>query len=226
VIGALLHGLTGPVEGRKYAEVMPPMGASTDAWLADIASFIRTSFGNSASIVTPADVARVRKATAGRTAPWTVAELTAALPRTLIPDAAWRATASHNSDGAAGAFDFTRWTSGAPQQQGMWFQVELPQVVTLTEIQFESQMTGGGRSGAPVVATSPRGYRVEVSLDGTAWTGPVAEGPGGGRTTTITFEPVKAKFVRITQTASAPDAPAWTIERLRLSEQPGAQAQR
>jgi hypothetical protein len=105
----------------------------------------------------------------------------------------------------------------------MWFQIELPQPVTLTEIQFDSQVTGGGRSGAPATATSPRGFRVEVSLDGRSWGEPVAEGRGGGRTTSIPFPPVRAKFVRITQTAdiaAIEAAPAWSMERLRLYETP------
>jgi mono/diheme cytochrome c family protein len=219
VIRTLLHGLTGPVDGRKYAEAMAPMGASTDRWIADVASFIRNSFGNSASAVTEADVAAARQTTAGRTAPWTVAELTRALPRPLIPDGSWRATASHNSAAAAGAFDFTRWSSEVPQQAGMWFQIELPRLVTLTEIQFESEVIPNRQGGAPTF-TAPRGYRVEVSKDGHTWSQPVAEGRGTGRTTTISFPPASARFVRLTQTSDGEGAPRWTIERLRAYEPP------
>jgi mono/diheme cytochrome c family protein/glucose/arabinose dehydrogenase len=220
VIGALLHGLTGPIEGRTYGEVMAPLGANTDAWIADVASFIRQSFGNSASIVAPADVARARKKMAGRRTPWTVPELISATPRRLIPDANWRATASHNSPAAAGAFDFARWSTGAPQQPGMWFQIELPQPVRLAEVQFESEVIGG-RGGAPPTITAPRAYRIEVSTDGKAWTGPVAEGRGTGRTTTIPFAPVRARLIRIVLTAGEENAPHWSMERLRVYEAPG-----
>jgi mono/diheme cytochrome c family protein/glucose/arabinose dehydrogenase len=219
VIGALLHGLTGPIEGRTYAEVMAPMGGNSDAWIADVASFIRQSFGNSASIVAPADVARVRKKMAGRRTPWTVGELAAATPRRLIPEGKWRATASHNSPAAAGAFDFARWSTGAPQQPEMWFQIELPQPVRLTEVQFESEVIAG-RGGAAPTITAPRAYRVDVSVDGKSWTGPVAAGRGTGRTTTIPFTPVRARFVRIVQTANEENAPHWSMERLRLYEAP------
>ena len=220
VIGSLLHGLTGPIEGRTYAEVMPPMGTNSDAWIADLASFVRQSFGNSASVVTPADVARMRKRTAARRTAWTVAELTGLVPRRRIPDGTWRATASHNSSTAAGAFDFARWSTGTPQQRDMWFQIELSQPVRLTEIQFESELIGG-RGGAPPAVTAPRAYRVEVSMDGKKWTGPVAEGQGTGRTTTIPFAPVRARFIRIVQTAQEENAPNWSMERLRLYEAPG-----
>jgi hypothetical protein len=97
----------------------------------------------------------------------------------------------------------------------MWFSVELPEAVIVTELQFESPMTGGGRSGTPAVATSPRAFRVDVSSDGKSWA-PVAEGQGGGRTTAISFAPVRAKFVRITQTAEAKDGAVWSMQRLRL----------
>ena len=59
---------------------------------------------------------------------------------------------------------------------------------------------------------------MQVSTDGTTWSKPVAEGKGEGARTTITFAPARAKFVRITQTESAADAPAWSIRNLRIYE--------
>ena len=222
-IRTLLHGLTGPLDGRTYSEVMPPFGASSDAWIADVASYIRNSFGNSASVVTEADVARVRGAAAGRTTPWTAEELARTLPQPLIPDATWRARASHNSGEAAGAFDFTRWSTGTPQEPGMWFEIEAPHPAVLTEVQFESQVIPGGEGRVPT-STAPRVYSVEVSSDGKTWSEPVAQGRGGGRTTTIAFAPVRAKLVRLTQTAAGEGPHPWTMERLRLYEAPGATA--
>ena len=214
VIKALLHGVTGPVDGRTYAEVMAPMGASSDRWLADISSFIRNAFGNSSSVVLESDVLRVRKDTSGRSSTWTVEELERSLPRVLLPDAGWRATASHNPGSAGSAFDYTRWSSGAPQQPGMWFQVELPQELVLTELQFESPLVGK-EAASGLAAASPRSYRLEISRDGQVWN-QVAEGRGGSRTTAITFAPARAKFVRITQTGDATDTVGWSMERLRL----------
>jgi hypothetical protein len=65
----------------------------------------------------------------------------------------------------------------------------------------------------------PREYKVEVSTNGSTWTA-VAEGQGTPGSTTITFTPVQAKFVRITQTATAENASPWSMQRLRLY-QPG-----
>lgn len=231
-IKAVMHGLTGPIESRTYPQVMVAMGTNKDQWIADVVSYVRNSFGNSATFATSADVARVRAATADRKTPWTVAELEASLPRLLIPAATWKVTASHeghptpqpNAEGgynyqgnAAGVLTFLGWTTGEPQQPGMWLQIELPSAVTLTEIQFTSSTLGGGR-GAPPVSTFPRRFQVAVSSDGTTWGQPVAEGEGSPGTTTITFTPVNARFVRITQTATVTDAVPWTIRLLRLYE--------
>jgi hypothetical protein len=39
---------------------------------------------------------------------------------------------------------------------------------------------------------------------------------------TITFAPITARFVRITQTAAVTDAPPWSIRLLRLFQVPTA----
>src|SRR5690606_34104733 len=77
VIKVLLHGLTGPVDGQTYTEVMIPMGQNPDQWIADVASFVRNSWGNSADLITPEQVAAVRAATTDRMASWTFDELMA-----------------------------------------------------------------------------------------------------------------------------------------------------
>ena len=235
VIKTLLHGMDGPIEGRSYAAgVMAPMGTNRDEWVAAIASYTRNSFGNVGTFVSPADVARVRAATADRKSFWKVDELVASLPVPLEVLPTWKASASHNTATALGALNFASWTSGAPQQPGMWFQIELPEAVTVTELQFNSAgggFGGGGRGRgavpagagaagappAPVVPAGPypRKFKVEVSTNGTSWTG-VAEGDGTPGSTTITFAPTAAKYVRITQTGTVEDATVWSMQRLRL----------
>ena len=246
VIKAVLHGLTGAVDGRTYSDVMIPMASNPDEWIASVASYVRTSFGNAGGLVSASDVQRVRAATSSRKQPWTVPELAATLPKALLPDATWKVTASHNPDGAKGALSMTSWSSQAPQAPGMWFQIELPQPMTIVEIQFDSTSGGrggGGRNavaaappgGAPAAAAPggraggsgpagaapapgyPRGYKVETSMNGTAWT-PAAEGQGESATTLIAFKPVQARFVRLTQTAALDGAPPWSIQQLRLFE--------
>jgi hypothetical protein len=187
---------------------------------------VRNAFGNSATFVTPADVARVRAATASRKTPWTIAELDASVPVLLLAEPTWKATASHNGGKAPGGLNYEGWSTGVPQQPGMWYQIELPAPITLTEIEFTSPTQGGGRGGPPPVGTFPRAYQVQVSADGRQWSPPVAEGQGEGVTTVISFAPVRAKAVRITQTGGVEGAPAWDIQRLRLYRAPARPADR
>src|SRR5438132_475609 len=67
-------------------------------------------------------------------------------------------------------------------------------------------------------ALDRRGDSVQTSMDGSAWSKPVAEGKGEGGRTSIPFAPTRARFVRITQTDTAADAPNWSINNLRIYE--------
>jgi putative membrane-bound dehydrogenase-like protein len=258
IIKVLLKGLTGPIDGKTYRDVMVPM-PGTDEWIAGIASYVRSSFGNTGGMVTPADVARVRAATEARKTPWTVAELEASLPRPLDP-LQFKLSASHAAETASGAATLRGWNTGTPQAPGMWLSVELPRPALVTEIQFESSSVtqrgrrggAGGRRGAPGAAavagatgaataagapaaptapaadpppivTYPRGYSVQVSADGNTWGTPVAQGKGEGVRTTITFPPTRAKFIKITQTETVPNAPAWSVKGLKIYEAPAGE---
>jgi hypothetical protein len=237
VIKTLLHGLTGPIDGRSYAGgIMVPQGAQSDEWVAAIASYIRTNLTNNSFTVTPEMVAKVRAATAGRTAPWTPAELAASVPILLPQQPTWKATASHSAPSRIGmtgeplgAFDFEGWTTRDSQQPGMWWQLELPAARNLAEIHFYSPdgagAGGGGRGrgrGAdatpppPPQTTAPRGYRVQLSMDGVTWSAAVAEGTANGNMTAISWTPATARFLRITQTATTPGAPAWSMMETKL----------
>ena len=99
----LLHGLTGPVDGKTYSSVMPSMEANSDEWVASVLSYIRYEFGGRAPrlpgeipgmapvaadkatgftvrksaspVVTPEEVKKIREENAGRAKAWTLAEL-------------------------------------------------------------------------------------------------------------------------------------------------------
>ena len=226
VTKVLLHGLTGELDGKNYpGGVMVPMGTNTDEWIADVASYVRNSFGNTAPFVTAERVAAVRKANP-RTSMWSFAELVSSTPMPLVNQADWKVSASHNNETAANGINGqgpTRWESGAAQEPGMWFQVELPQPVNVAEVLIDV-LAGGrgnlgfgigrGRGGAPSGALSA--YKLQVSMDGSTWSEPVAEGQGQSPTTTIAVKPVQAKFVRVTLTAAPPTPLGWAIQRLRI----------
>jgi mono/diheme cytochrome c family protein/glucose/arabinose dehydrogenase len=247
IIKVLLNGLTGPIAGKTYPEVMVPMGASTDEWIAGVASYVRNSFGNTGDLVTPADVARVRAATASRKDLWTVPEIEASLPKP-VDSQQLTLTASDSPEEAPGALTLRGWSSEEPQSAGMWFQIELPQPMLVNEVQFDSATernpgaraargargaavpaaagrgpaargaAGRGGFGGPPVIGYPRGYSVQTSTDGKSWSKPVAQGKGDDAHTSIAFAPTRAKFIRITQTETLDDAPSWSINNLRVYE--------
>jgi glucose/arabinose dehydrogenase/mono/diheme cytochrome c family protein len=75
VIRILLHGLSGPVDGKVYPDVMPPMEANDDEWIASVLSYVRYSFGDDASTVRDDHVKDMRDETVGRKKYWTLSEL-------------------------------------------------------------------------------------------------------------------------------------------------------
>jgi mono/diheme cytochrome c family protein len=82
LIKLAMHGLAGPTKvlGKDYGLLpMPPMGLD-DQQLADVLTYVRSSFGNQAPAVKVDDVKAVREATKGRTSPWTAA-VTEIIPR-------------------------------------------------------------------------------------------------------------------------------------------------
>ncbi len=78
LIRIVLHGLNGPitVAGKEYNSAMAPLGGVLkDDQIANALTYVRSEWGNTAPAVTPEAVAKVRAELAGRTAPWTAAEL-------------------------------------------------------------------------------------------------------------------------------------------------------
>ena len=79
-IAIVLHGMQGEIvrEGVTYNGVMTAWSMLSDEQIAEVLTYARANFGNSASAVTTEQVAAVREATAGRAGAWTEAELMAA----------------------------------------------------------------------------------------------------------------------------------------------------
>lgn len=77
LIRIVLKGLSGPVtvHGGQFNGQMPPWQQLSDAELAAVVSYVRSSWGNSAAAVSAADVAKERAASAGHAGPWTAGEL-------------------------------------------------------------------------------------------------------------------------------------------------------
>jgi mono/diheme cytochrome c family protein len=209
IVAVLLHGMSGPVNGKTYDAQMVAMNTNPDGWIADISSYTRNSFGNRGSFVTNEDVKRLRAAFKDRKEPWTAETLAAHIPKPLTNTKDWKLSASHNPKSLQACIDEkadTRYDTAAQQAPGMWFQVELPETSRLRGIKLDA-----GNSPNDY----PRGYRVEVSMDGKQWNSPVAEGKGNGPLTEIDLPPTEAKFLRITQTGKAPGL-FWSIHEMQI----------
>ena len=205
----LLHGLSGPVNGKTYEAQMVSMATNADEWIAAVSSFVRNAFGNQGSLVSAADVARLRKAHGARTAPWTEVELASTLPRPLDNRKEWKLTSSHNPGGCSAAIDgnlATRWDTSSSQTPGQWFQIELPKPVRVGGLRLDA--AGSSRD-------YPRGYQVEVSSDGKTWAKTLEKGKGTGSLTDMYFEPTPARYVRVTQTGSV-NGLFWSIHELAV----------
>ena len=53
LIKIMLHGLSGPVDGKDYPSVMPSLGANSDEWVASVVNYIRYEFGNAGRLGIP-----------------------------------------------------------------------------------------------------------------------------------------------------------------------------
>jgi hypothetical protein len=113
------------------------------------------------------------------------------------------ASSSNAPDPPANAIDGninSRWSTGANQVAGQWFQVDIGSTSILSAIVLDCGASTGD---------FPRSYQVSLSKDGVNWGNPVATG-SGAIVTAVSFAARAARYIRITQTGSA-SANWWSI---------------
>lgn len=77
LIKIVLHGLMGQIEvkGIKYNNVMSPWGSALDdEEIANVLTYVRSSWGNTGGLVTAEEVKAIRTANKGHS-PWQLSEL-------------------------------------------------------------------------------------------------------------------------------------------------------
>jgi glucosylceramidase len=124
-----------------------------------------------------------------------------------VPLAGATATAVPAGEDPAAAVDedaSTRWSSGQPQQPGQYLQIDLGRPVTFRRVAIDS----GGNLG-----DYARGWQLSVSDDGADWR-QLAAGTGTGQLTVVDVPGTRARYLRVTSTASASNW--WSIADLRL----------
>jgi hypothetical protein len=209
MLRVLLHGLEGPIEGKTYESQMIPQGNNSDAWLADITSYVRNAFGNSGEFVTARQVAALRKKTGTRVKPWTIEELRALLPQPMADRAGWKLSASHNPGALGKCTDgdpVTRWDTAKEQGPGMWIQIELPSVGEVAGIELHCAASPND---------TPRDYEIEGSVDGKNWT-KLSKGEGKTSITAVMFStPANVRFLKVHQKGRKPGK-YWSIHELMV----------
>ncbi len=207
----LLSGLIGPLDKKTYAGgLMLPMGANSDQWIADVATYIRNSWGNQAPLIEAVNVSEVRSASQSRQGPWTLAELKQFDPPAFKDRASWKLSSSHGGDKLGNVIDGdrgSRWDTGTTQRPGMWFSIEMTEPVIVLALTLDTRGSNDDY---------PRGFVVHTSLDGESWSEPVTEGRGVHPITEIELSSsAPAKYIRITQTGTSPNK-YWSIHELAI----------
>jgi hypothetical protein len=143
---------------------------------------------------------------------WSIAEFTAYTSGSSsgtenpLPTTGWAASSNTSSaagDAPANAIDGnvnTRFSSGAAQAPGMWFQVNMGSTQSVNQIELNA-----GSSTTDYAA----GYNVEVSANGSTFTS-VATGTGTSSPQIITFAAQNTQYIRVLLTAST-QTPWWSI---------------
>lgn len=138
---------------------------------------------------------------------WSVAEV-AVFAGNDLDRAGWTVAASIGAapanmlDGDTG----TRWTSGTPQTPGQSLTVDMGALATFNNVATDTAKYNSE------TADWARGYKLELSRDGSVWS-TVATGAGTLKATTIGFPAQAARYFRLTQTGSSPDR-WWSIGEL------------
>lgn len=98
----------------------------------------------------------------------------------------------------------TRWDTGKHQTSGEYFQVDLGESHSIERIDLDYALSP---------YDYPRGYEVYVSGNGSDWSR-VDSGSGRLESTTMTFAPVQARYVKILQTGSGGNY--WSIHEMQI----------
>lgn len=232
-VRAILHGMEGAIDGKTYtAGIMASMKEQSDEWVADVVSYIRNGLSNDASLITPQQVAKIRAKTAEQKTVYQHDKLLKSVPKEIQIQDGLKVTASHTASTRIGgnvsplsAFTYEGWSTGINQEKGMWYQVELPTVMAVSEIHFNApQNIKKGwqfkpNTPIPFIQTYPREFILETSIDGNTWQENMQNIKGNEGENIISLNATKAKFVRIKLEASVQkdgDDIPWSMRQFKI----------
>lgn len=123
----------------------------------------------------------------------------------------WQVSASRSGGGDVpeNAIDGNRdkrWGTGGGMKDTDWFQVDLGEEKTVYRVVLDAAKSG---------SDYPREVRVDYSLDGKEWTGPIGAITGDKVVTSVVLLPTKTRFLRIRQLGNE-DTYWWSIYDLKV----------
>lgn len=129
---------------------------------------------------------------------------------TSVSHTGWTASASSTAAGTSGAggidgANATSWSSGQAMAGGEWYRIDMGSNKTVAMVTVQT----------PAGSTwdYPRGFDLQTSVDGVTWT-TGATGIAYGWKRPISITPTSARYIRITQTGSAPQW--WSIDEVSV----------
>jgi predicted outer membrane repeat protein len=179
------------------------------AWGSPVAS--GTGSGQLVSITFPDQTARYLKVvlTGGAAKWWSIHELDVyGVAPAVLPRQGWTASASLSSATAAAGIDTnlsTRWTSGVPQANGQYFQVDMAVARSFNQITLSSESAS---------SDYPRGYQVFASNNPSSFGPAIASGAASSSLVSIGFPTQTARYLRIVQTGASSNW--WSISELNV----------
>ena len=185
-----LQGISGPLRGKSYmGGFMMPLKTNDDQYIASVLTYIRNSFGNKAGMIKTEEVAQAREETASMTQAYTEASLREILLNSGSDIKLWKLSASHGQKHLQFLQDNDEKTTFATKSAlkvGTWIETDFPHQRNVFKIILTAK--GGDYPGL---------VKVEISENGDSWV-TVADQVKGSQVTTIPFDMVVAKKVRIT----------------------------
>ena len=189
LIALVLKGLTGEVDGKDYG-VMLPLENNTDAYVSEVLSYIRSSWGNKAGKITEAEVKAVRDRITQKIGMYTMESLNVEFPNTIQNKKSWKFKSNMKKGDFKALTDGNlkkRWSSNKAMAAGQWVSVQLAKPVMISGL-----IMNHGSSKNDYA----RNYEVLVSSDGKAWE-VVGVFEGTPSLSQSKFKPVRAKHIKI-----------------------------
>lgn len=205
----VLKGLQGPVHGVNYG-VMLPLESNTNDYISEVLSYIRTSWGNKGSMVTPAQVQEVRNSLSGNTKMFTLESLYEMYPNEIKDRKSWRITGNTNKDELERMVDGnkkSRWSTGQSMAAGQWVQIELPETKKVNGLILDQ---------ADSKNDFPGEFKVQLSMDGKNWTKSLIL-KGAKFKSVLRFKETESRFIKIT-CLEENKGNFWSIHELEITQ--------